>query len=500
MGKVKLEYINKLRKTYAKEIITSNNNWYVIGTCENERSKTIYYSIIEELEPKKFIIKKGSLLRKIEDYDKRNNTRSSTLRKLRPIRVSIKTVRTILENTEYDEVIEDFEVTSLSNCNSFTSTNVGSLNIEKGGYVHIIDKEELRYEVSTVKEAEHAITSDKTEEAVVAESANHAAKADEAIKLSDEQKLEIKQQTENIAQQTYEENKRKEQLELEEKLKTFVYKYQTFEDYNDKELEYNKQKLESALTMLSRDKTVYVTGKSRSGKTFLCREIAGKFCNIDTTDFENHAKFAHNLMWIKATMSEEVFIQKFAEFCVHNKNAEKCLIVINEAKKDNLYNLLPMWEKMDADGKKYKDFLQEGLTFECNGVSIEVPKGLCILANVADGQNIDDLEQVLNRFNHNRIDMNDISEDLVDISKFTNIPLKVLSLLSEIQSEIIEETENDSKSFIVVYLLKYDKLNTLKKCLKSIKKDLYLWEDDDRVTELESYISKLEDNSDELQF
>lgn len=475
-----LEYVRNLRKQYSNEIINSTNKWFFVGKCENERSKTRYYSIIEERGPKEYVLKKGSLLRTLEEYDNVNSSWRDVYISRRPLRTAIKTSRIVLGKRAFDLVIEDFVDTSLSTLSMFNCLVVG-----KGGYTYEINKNELRFECLKVKEAEYAVTSDKSEKSKFAGMADY---------ISLEQQYRINKQTERLIA----ENEEKKQLELEKRLKTFIYNYEIFGSYIEKELEYNKQKFEIALTMLETDKTVYVTGKSRSGKTFLCREVAGKFCNINTSNFENHAKYAHNLMWIKATMNEETFIQKFAEFCMHNRDSKRCLLVINEAKKDNLYNLLPMWEKMDADGKKYKDFLKEGLTFNYNGIDIEIPKGLAILANVADGQNTDDLEQVLNRFNQNRINMNDISDELVDISKFTDIPIRILELLSELQTEIIEETENESKSFIVIYHLKYDRLNYLKKSLKSIKRDIYLWEDDVRVKEIEEYIISLEGVNNEV--
>lgn len=284
-----------------------------------------------------------------------------------------------------------------------------------------------------VKEAEHSLTSD------------------EASSLSEE----AKQQSEEIAQRIYDKNKAKEEEEIRKKLKSFVYKFNPSEPYIDKILEYNNSKLEIAIFNLDVYHTLYVTGLSRSGKTYLCKEISGKYCNIDTSKLGNDEYYFSNLMWVPCHINRRYFIRKFAEFCVHNLNSEKCLLVLNEATKEYLYKLLPIWEDMDRDGKKFKEIIEEGLTFECDGVTIEVPKGLRILANVADGQNKDDIEQVVNRFVAH-IDMNQLTDDISAISQYTGIDEKILKLLYSIQDEMIKQY-GMHRTFLVIYRLKYDK-------------------------------------------
>lgn len=284
-----------------------------------------------------------------------------------------------------------------------------------------------------VKEAEHSLTSDK------------------ASSLSEE----AKQQSEEIAKRVYEDNKAKEEEELREKSKSFIYEFSHSEPYIDKVLEYNNSKLEIALFNLDVYNTLYLTGLSRSGKTYLCREVSGKYCNIDTSKFGNGEYYFSNLMWVPCYIDRKYFIRKFAEFCVHNLNSEKCLLVLNEATKEALYRLLPIWEDMDRDGKKFKELIEEGLAFECDGTTIEIPKGLRILANVADGQDKNDIDQVVNRFVAH-IDMNMLTDDISLISQYVGIKEDIIKLLYNIQDGIIKEYSMD-KTFLVIYRLKYDK-------------------------------------------
>lgn len=453
-----VNYIDELKREYSNIIINSSNNWYTISSSVTE--KTNYFAFVEELGAKKFVLKKGSLIYPLNKYDAKNNNWSSSYIKYRDKRVSIKTKMVELSGRNFDMVVEDFECTSKSIIAMFVCLVVGATT-----YINKIDKREM----SMVKEAEHSLTSDNSSS---------------ADKLSEK----AQQQSADIAQRIYEENRERERLEYEKQLKSFKYAFNESRPYIEKQLMYNQSKMDMALSGLETNQTVYITGLSRSGKTFLCKEIAGKFCNVDTSNIKHKAVYYNNLMWVSCNMDIDKFTRKLAEFCVHNKN-NKCLLVINEATKDKLCELLPMWEDMDAEGKNYKEFLysEKGLDFECDGEIIKVPKGLCILANVADGQNVHDLTQVVNRF-VNHINMNEITDDIVYLSRYTGIRQDIFEFLIEMQNTILSQYENED-AFIAIYKLKYETLRELKRYYKH---GMTYYEDLAKLDILKKYIEELE--------
>ena len=295
-----------------------------------------------------------------------------------------------------------------------------------------------------VKEAEHSILSD---------SAN---KSEETDSLSEK----AQQQSADIANRIYKENKERERIEYEKKLKSFKYEFEDLGGYVGNTLDYNEHIFLEAVEALEKHMNAFINGTSNSGKTFMAREIAGKFCNVDTRDFEDYERFAHNLMWVQASMDRKEFLQKFVEFCVYNKNSERCLIVINEADKNNLNKLLVyIWDSLKGKGKdSFYDIISNGKSFTYNGELVEIPKGLRILANVCC-DNPKDLGQIKNRFPY-YANLDDIRVTPKFLSDYTGIRLDISELLLDLQNEFKTNYGADGM-YIVIYDLKYKTLESL---------------------------------------
>ena len=123
----------------------------------------------------------------------------------------------------------------------------------------ILSKKSCKDELNNkVQEAEHSITSDTSSE---------------AESLSEKALQQVSDIVDN---------------KLNEKNNNLVYDYIESKPYINKKLQFNYIKLKRAIDILNESNTLYITGKSGSGKTFLTKEIAGKLCNIDLTDVNSN--------------------------------------------------------------------------------------------------------------------------------------------------------------------------------------------------------------------
>ena len=296
-------------------------------------------------------------------------------------------------------------------------------------------------------QVDHAKTADESSESKIAES------SEVAESLGDN----AKQQVLDTAQQVYDENERKKQEELEQRLKDLSYEFKKAEPYNERTLLYNSRQFELGLLWLETNYTLYITGMSRSGKTYITKEIAGKYVGVDTSNLKMDTVAYEHLLWVNSTMNTSEFRELFAKFCNHNINSDKCLVVFNEASKRDFMNLVPFWEEMDVDGFSFKDMISQGLSFEYNGMSIEIPKNLRIVANIANEQYDIQME---NRFGK-RLDLDDIKvDDIQDISNYTSIPENIINILIKVQDKIAKDWGNE-KRFICIYKLKKNKKSEL---------------------------------------
>lgn len=274
-----------------------------------------------------------------------------------------------------------------------------------------------------------------------------------------------KQEVESIIDKKHQE----EQELLEQRRRNLQYEYIEASEFTDIPLVLNKVKAYKALDILDSSHTLYITGMSRSGKTYLTKYVAGKFIGISTDDIDQKAIDSEgsivcyeNLLWLNCTIDKKYFREVFAKFCVHNNSAEKCLVVFNEASKNAFMNLVPFWEQMDCDGKSFKDFTKQGLYFTYNDMQIQVPRNLRIIANIANSEYDSQME---NRFG-NRLDLDDIStstENIKEISEYTGIPENIIEIIVKTQNTLLKEWKDpkNKQAFFIPYHLKYNPYKTL---------------------------------------
>ena len=330
-------------------------------------------------------------------------------------------------------------------------------------YEKPVDKETAPKDNTGLIEADHAKTADEASESKTAETSKTAESSDVAHSLDEN----AKQQVAGI----YAEKEREKQEEQGRKLKDLSYEFKQSEPYKSKTLQYNNRQFELGLFWLDSNYTLYITGMSRSGKTYITKEIAGKYIGIDTSNLKMDTVAYEHMLWVNSTMNKSEFRELFAKFCNHNVNSDKCLVVFNEASKRDFMNLVPFWEEMDADGNSFKDSISQGLSFEYHDIPINIPKNLRIIANIANEQYDIQME---NRFGK-RLDLDDItSEDIEDISNYTSIPENILEILIKVQDKIARDWGNE-KRFICVYKLKKNKKLELQyyidKCWRVFSKD-----------------------------
>lgn len=250
---------------------------------------------------------------------------------------------------------------------------------------------------------------------------------------------------------------------INEQKNDLTYKPLKHTPYTSNTMQYNKSKLSESLNLLDSMHTVYVTGLAGSGKTFMCKEIAGRYCNINTNLLGQDTACFDNLLWVNCpqhTVSD--FRKLFASFCKHTKDMEKPLVVFNEADKKSFSTLFPKWEQMDADGKTFKEFKNEKLTFDYNGIEIEIPRGLRILANIENNQYDIQMER---RF-HNRVNLDDINlNDLDDVAIYTGINANIIRILVDLQNKLYEAYNLNDDIFISIYKLKVEPKTVFDKAL-----------------------------------
>ena len=327
------------------------------------------------------------------------------------------------------------------------------------------NKEDLN---NKVQEAEHSITSDTSSE---------------AESLSEKALQQVSDIVDN---------------KLNEKNNNLVYDYIESKPYINKKLQFNYIKLKRAIDILNESNTLYITGKSGSGKTFLTKEIAGKLCNIDLTDVNsNNEDFEcySNCLWVETErIDTKEFRNQLAKFCMHNKNSENCLIVFNEASKPAFSRIFPFWERMDEGGVLFKKRLQQGLVFKYNDCEIELPKSLKIIALIADEQYDPQMER---RFK-TRLNINEFSkEEYEEISTYTEIKREIIDILFEFQVVRCEQAVNEEhrlqRTFIIPYELKKNKINELESYLNNHLKAVGIqWEEKRGI--VKNYIEELKKN------
>lgn len=333
----------------------------------------------------------------------------------------------------------------------------------------ILSKKSCKDELNNkVQEAEHSITSDTSSE---------------AESLSEKALQQVSDIVDN---------------KLNEKNNNLVYDYIESKPYINKKLQFNYIKLKRAIDILNESNTLYITGKSGSGKTFLTKEIAGKLCNIDLTDVNsNNEDFEcySNCLWVETErIDTKEFRNQLAKFCMHNKNSENCLIVFNEASKPAFSRIFPFWERMDDGGVLFKERLQQGLVFKYNDCEIELPKSLKIIALIADEQYDPQMER---RFK-TRLNINEFSkEEYEEISTYTEIKREIIDILFEFQVVRCEQAVNEEhrlqRTFIIPYELKKNKINELESYLNNHLKAVGIqWEEKRGI--VKNYIEELKKN------
>lgn len=451
-----VEYIQNLKDSYNNIILNSKNDWYTINS--NISKYTRYYAIVEKVGDKEYLLKKGSLIYTIDKYDSKDNKWKDTYIKNRGKRISINTETVEIGGRQFDLVLEDYKATSISNIALFVTLVIGATT-----YIHKLDKRSNSM-CAFAEESKHSLTSD------------------EASSLS----KKAEQQVDDKIKKAIADDKAATMAEIERQRKLFKYTFRESKSYVSRGMEYNKSKEDIISFDLDTYRGVYLTGLSGSGKTYMCKEVAGKKCNIDTSVIKNDNYYFSNLMWISCNLDPEKARRKFAEFCTYNIDSEVCVLVLNEGTKDKICTILPIWDDMDTDGKSFRDKLEEGIEFECDGVMIKVPKGLRILANVADGQSVQDIKQVKRRFGKH-VSMNTLTDDLDLLSQYTGVRVDILKLLYEIQDEIISEY-GDNKAFLVINELKYKTRECLEEICSEQFKKLWGLRWDDAKKKIREYI------------
>lgn len=298
----------------------------------------------------------------------------------------------------------------------------------------------LNNQNNKVPEAEHADaateadTAKATEKSNTAEQSNTAHVAEE---LSDAGKRDL---LKSLKMQMAEEE--------EEIKKDLSYTPQDLGTYTTSVLLYNNNKLEDAIQRMEENHTLYILGNTNSGKTYMCKELAARKCNIDYAKIKDSECEGSNFLMISSSVGKDKFIGTknengmFPKFCEYNKNSEFCLLMINEAEKNATESILsPLWEKL----KNFRQELQNGITIELpTGMQVEIPKNLYIIANVAANQYDD---QMYSRFRPViDLDAFDIS-DAMELSAATGIPQKLMEMLIELNIEIRRQTSTNTNKY-----------------------------------------------------
>lgn len=291
-----------------------------------------------------------------------------------------------------------------------------------------------------VPEAEHADaateadTAKATEKSNIAEQSVTAHVAEELSDAGTEKLLALMEE--------------RKQSQREEIKKDLSYTPQDLGTYTTSVLLYNNNKLEDAIQRMEDNHTLYILGNTNSGKTYMCKELAARKCNIDYAKIKDSECEGSNFLMISSSVGKDKFIGTknengmFPKFCEYNKNSEFCLLMINEAEKNATESLLsPLWEKL----KNFRQELQNGITIELpTGIQVEIPKNLYIIVNVATSQYDD---QMYSRFRPViDLDAFDIS-DAMELSAATGIPQKLMEMLIELNNEIRWQTATNTNKY-----------------------------------------------------
>lgn len=298
----------------------------------------------------------------------------------------------------------------------------------------------LNNQNNKVPEAEHADAATEADTAKATEKSNTAEQsvtAHVADGLSDNGKRDL---LKSLKMQMAEEE--------EEIKKDLSYTPQDLGTYTTSVLLYNNSKLEDAIQKMEENHTLYILGNTNSGKTYMCKELAARKCNIDYAKIKDSECEGSNFLMISSSVGKDKFIGTknengmFPKFCEYNKNSEFCLLMINEAEKNATESILsPLWEKL----KNFRQELQNGITIELpTGIQVEIPKNLYIIANVAANQYDD---QMYSRFRPViDLDAFDIS-DAMELSEATGIPQKLMEMLIELNIEIRRQTSTNTNKY-----------------------------------------------------
>lgn len=298
----------------------------------------------------------------------------------------------------------------------------------------------LNNQNNKVPEAEHADaateadTAKATEKSNTAEQSNTAHVAEELSDAGTEKLLALMEE--------------RKQSQREEIKKDLSYTPKDLGTYTTSVLLYNNNKLEDAIQRMEENHTLYILGNTNSGKTYMCKELAARKCNIDYAKIKDSECEGSNFLMISSSVGKDKFIGTknengmFPKFCEYNKNSEFCLLMINEAEKNATESILsPLWEKL----KNFRQELQNGITIELpTGIQVEIPKNLYIIANVAANQYDD---QMYSRFRPViDLDAFDIS-DAMELSAATGIPQKLMEMLIELNIEIRRQTSTNTNKY-----------------------------------------------------
>lgn len=298
----------------------------------------------------------------------------------------------------------------------------------------------LNNQNNKVPEAEHADaateadTAKATEKSNTAEQSNTAHVAEELSDAGTEKLLALMEE--------------RKQSQREEIKKDLSYTPQDLGTYTTSVLLYNNNKLEDAIQRMEENHTLYILGNTNSGKTYMCKELAARKCNIDYAKIKDSECEGSNFLMISSSVGKDKFIGTknengmFPKFCEYNKNSEFCLLMINEAEKNATESILsPLWEKL----KNFRQELQNGITIELpTGIQVEIPKNLYIIANVAANQYDD---QMYSRFRPViDLDAFDIS-DAMELSAATGIPQKLMEMIIELNIEIRRQTSTNTNKY-----------------------------------------------------
>lgn len=279
----------------------------------------------------------------------------------------------------------------------------------------------LNNQNNKVPEAEHADaateadTAKATEKSNTAEQSNTAHVAEELSDAGTEKLLALMEE--------------KQQKQKEEIKKDLSYTPQDLGTYTTSALLYNNSKLEDAIQRMEENHTLYILGNTNSGKTYMCKELAARKCNIDYAKIKDSECEGSNFLMISSSVGKDKFIGTknengmFPKFCEYNKNSKFCLLMINEAEKNATESILsPLWEKL----KNFRQELQNGITIELpTGIQVEIPKNLYIIANVAANQYDD---QMNSRF-----------RPVIDLDAFDKSDAEALALLLHLKTELMEK-------------------------------------------------------------